>query len=101
MAYHNYNRVSGEPIIEYSRESPVLGGLGHHHHSDHRGFNEKIVYEDVIGGSNHHHGHRHHPSEIERVKVVEYDNVPEKRVVYEETTFDYGTNPCYSRPGYY
>ncbi|CAJ1974956.1 unnamed protein product [Sphenostylis stenocarpa] len=81
-----YNRFSGyerEPI-GYSNYRPVA----------HREVTEKVVYEeDVIGGEgrphmhNHNH-HHHHPETRERVKVVEYEEVPERRmgeVVYEES----------------
>lgn len=69
--------------MEYSTPRPMMGN--YHHPNAHRVLNEKIVYEeDVIGGSRHNHMHHHHPETHERVKVVEYEQVPERRVVYEE-----------------
>ncbi|KAK7411079.1 hypothetical protein VNO78_02455 [Psophocarpus tetragonolobus] len=63
--------------------------------NDHVSFNKKVVYEEKeIEGSHHHHHnlfhrHHHHPETRESVKVVEYEQVPERRVgevVFEERT---------------
>ncbi|KAL5192053.1 hypothetical protein HKD37_04G011224 [Glycine soja] len=71
--------------------------MSNYHPNAHCVLNEKVVYEeDVIGGSRHHHMHHHHPETRERVKVVEYEQVPERRVVYEEkVAYD---NDCYYSP---
>ncbi|KAL2340955.1 hypothetical protein Fmac_008895 [Flemingia macrophylla] len=107
MEYYNYNRVSEierEPVVEYSTPRPVLSGYGQHPNT-HHSLNEKIVSyaEDmIVGGSTHHSHNHHHPSDtVERVKVVEYENVPERRVVYEEKV-DYDTySPRRTRPAGY
>ncbi|RDX79867.1 hypothetical protein CR513_39656, partial [Mucuna pruriens] len=88
--YRRVSEVEREPIIEYTTERPMITN-----YAPNRGFNEKIVYEDVIGGSNHHHHHMHHPETRERVKVVQYEQVPERRV-YEEKIF---RNHCQHKDG--
>ncbi|RDX79862.1 hypothetical protein CR513_39651, partial [Mucuna pruriens] len=73
-------------ISEVERESSV------EYPNAHLSLNKKVVYEEnEIEGSRHHHHlfHRHHhPETRESVKVVEYEQVPERRVgdvvVYEE-----------------
>ncbi|KAK7350652.1 hypothetical protein VNO77_09500 [Canavalia gladiata] len=52
-------------------------------------YTKRVVYEeDDIERTNRRHHHHHHPETHERVKVVEYEQVPERRygtdVVYQE-----------------
>ncbi|KAL3025276.1 hypothetical protein AAZX31_04G171000 [Glycine max] len=76
-----------------TNEIPVMLHEANYHPNAHCVLNEKVVYEeDVIGGSRHHHMHHHHPETRERVKVVEYEQVPERRVVYEEKYFENSCN---------
>ncbi|TKY73553.1 hypothetical protein E2542_SST02307 [Spatholobus suberectus] len=106
MAYYTHvsevERDVREPSFEYSTHTPTI--TNYHPHA-HRSFTEKVVYEEDVSGGSHHHRH-HHPETPERVKVVEYEQVPERRVgevVYEEKV-GYETDRYYSprsRPGYY
>lgn len=76
-------------VSEVERESSTV-----EYPNAHVSLNKKVVYEESeIEGSHHHHRHHHlfhrhhHPETRESVKVVEYEQVPERRVaevVYEE-----------------
>ena len=76
-------------VSEVERESSTV-----EYPNAHVSLNKKVVYEESeIEGSHHHHHHHHlfhrhhHPETRESVKVVEYEQVPERRVaevVYEE-----------------
>ncbi|XP_027339025.1 uncharacterized protein LOC113852841 [Abrus precatorius] len=66
-------------------------GSGVGYPNDHLGINKRVVYEeDLIEEPHRHQHHRrpHYPTEThERVKVVEYEEVPETRyggVIYQE-----------------
>ncbi|TKY73554.1 hypothetical protein E2542_SST02309 [Spatholobus suberectus] len=72
-------------ISEVERESSV------EYPNANLSFNKKVVYEETETEGSHHHHHlfhrHHHPETRESVKVVEYEQVPERRVgevVYEE-----------------